>query len=304
MRTFDNFFLREIAGETRKPQERMRLSLPPEKAAAAARRAVAHAAVVWSLVAAPSSAIAAKDTIVRVLEPNKVKLEQAGIVTLAGSYTPKRLPGCFAYDPAAALRRALPPKTAVDVTVLPGKASNAKVAWIYRSKDNLLVQSSLVEGGWAQANARTDADDPRIATLQAKQAEAKAKQIGLWQDCDEAAAAEAARADRIDLDTQFEPLAGSEFEYGRVAPAAVSVATVVTAQSLPDPGDSKNCSDFDYFEDAKQFFDRYYPLYGDVAKLDGDNDGVPCQGLPHTPRRELYQAKSPRAEFRLRSGAG
>merc|ERR1711920_222446 len=48
---------------------------------------------------------------------------------------------------------------------------------------------------------------------------------------------------------------------------------------VPDPGDSKNCDDFKSYEEAKAWFDTYFPLYGDVAKLDDDHDGEPCEAL-------------------------
>ena len=237
-----------------------------------------------------------RDTVVKILEPNVVKLEKAGTVTLAGSSTPNKLPGCFAYNPAAAIRRSLPPKTAVDVETLPGKGSTGKsstLAWIYR-KEGALVQSTLVEGGWAKVVGK--GNDPRLETLRKQQADAVARKVGLWVDCDALAAAELAGTSsdnpKVDFETQFEPLPGSDFEYGRIAARAV-MATKAGGQPLTNPGDSKNCSDFQYFEEAKQFFDTYFPLYGDVAKLDVDNDLVPCPGLPHTPRRELYQSKAP-----------
>lgn len=47
-----------------------------------------------------------------------------------------------------------------------------------------------------------------------------------------------------------------------------------------NPGDTKNCSDFATWAQAKAWFDRYYPYYGDVAKLDADNDRDPCETLP------------------------
>ena len=48
---------------------------------------------------------------------------------------------------------------------------------------------------------------------------------------------------------------------------------------LPNPGDSKNCKDFASYGEAKAWFDKYYPVYGDVAKLDGNGDGRPCESL-------------------------
>jgi hypothetical protein len=43
------------------------------------------------------------------------------------------------------------------------------------------------------------------------------------------------------------------------------------------PGDTKNCSDFSTQRDAQAAFDYWYPAYGDVFKLDRDNDFVACE---------------------------
>ena len=50
-----------------------------------------------------------------------------------------------------------------------------------------------------------------------------------------------------------------------------------------NPGDSKNCSDFATYAQAKAWFDKYYPYYGDVAGLDSDGDRKPCETLPGAP---------------------
>lgn len=47
-----------------------------------------------------------------------------------------------------------------------------------------------------------------------------------------------------------------------------------------NPGDTKNCSDFATQREAQAWFDRYFPRYGDVAKLDSDGDGRACETLP------------------------
>ena len=44
-----------------------------------------------------------------------------------------------------------------------------------------------------------------------------------------------------------------------------------------------NCGDFDTYAEAKAWFDTYWPYYGDVAGLDGNNDLIPCQSLPGAP---------------------
>ena len=63
-----------------------------------------------------------------------------------------------------------------------------------------------------------------------------------------------------------------------------TVAPTTTTSAVPDnPGNTKNCSDFSTYPEAKAWFDTYYPYYGDVARLDGDDDGEPCESLPGDP---------------------
>ena len=64
--------------------------------------------------------------------------------------------------------------------------------------------------------------------------------------------------------------------------AATTTAPTTTTRSNipPNPGNTKNCSDFNTQAEAQAWFDRYYPHYGDVARLDGNNDGVVCVSLP------------------------
>ncbi|MDE0169778.1 MAG: S-layer homology domain-containing protein [bacterium] len=51
--------------------------------------------------------------------------------------------------------------------------------------------------------------------------------------------------------------------------------------TVPDnPGDTRNCGDFATQAEAQEWFDTYYPHYGDVAQLDRDNDGQVCESLP------------------------
>jgi hypothetical protein len=48
----------------------------------------------------------------------------------------------------------------------------------------------------------------------------------------------------------------------------------------PRPAD-RDCSDFRTQAEAQAFHDRYFPYYGDFARLDGsDNDGRACESLP------------------------
>ncbi|MGE3448824.1 MAG: excalibur calcium-binding domain-containing protein [Microbacteriaceae bacterium] len=52
----------------------------------------------------------------------------------------------------------------------------------------------------------------------------------------------------------------------------------------PNPGNTKNCGDFATYAEAKAWFETYFPHYGDVAQLDSDGDGIPCETLPGAPK--------------------
>ena len=66
-----------------------------------------------------------------------------------------------------------------------------------------------------------------------------------------------------------------------VPPTTVPPTTAPpTTAPVANPGDTRNCSDFSTQAEAQAWFDTYFPLYGDVARLDGNNDGVPCESLP------------------------
>jgi hypothetical protein len=52
---------------------------------------------------------------------------------------------------------------------------------------------------------------------------------------------------------------------------------------LSNPGNTKNCTDFADWQSANAWFQTYLALFGDVAGLDADFDGVPCETLPGAP---------------------
>ena len=66
-------------------------------------------------------------------------------------------------------------------------------------------------------------------------------------------------------------------------PPPPPTTTTTTKPIPPNPGDSKNCSDFATWSQAQAWFNTYYPHYGDVARLDQDNDLIACEGLPGAP---------------------
>ncbi len=58
-------------------------------------------------------------------------------------------------------------------------------------------------------------------------------------------------------------------------------STPVQPPPVPgNPGDTKNCGDFATQVEAQNWFDTYYPAYGDIAKLDADNNLLACESLP------------------------
>ncbi len=68
----------------------------------------------------------------------------------------------------------------------------------------------------------------------------------------------------------------------------ILVSTVVSRNcSAPpppaNPGDTKNCGDFSTWLQAQTWFLLYFPYYGDVARLDGNNNGIACESLPGAP---------------------
>ena len=188
-----------------------------------------------SCLALPSWAALETDLVVRVLDANTVKLERLGVVSMAGARTPSRLPDCFTYSPAAHLRQLIRPKETVQLQALPAKPKGTQV-FLYRARDGLFINEALVEGGWAKTaplKAGTAGELPSVTDqlqkLTAAQAAAKGTGAGLWVSCP--AAGEDATDD---LSDQFEPLDGSDFEYGRAAPRAASA--LAGAAALTNPG--------------------------------------------------------------------
>lgn len=51
----------------------------------------------------------------------------------------------------------------------------------------------------------------------------------------------------------------------------------------PNPGDAVNCSDFSTWRAAQNWYEKYFPYYGDVAHLDADHDRIACETLPGHP---------------------
>jgi hypothetical protein len=71
------------------------------------------------------------------------------------------------------------------------------------------------------------------------------------------------------------------------APTTSTSTTTTTMPSgppaRPPPSASVNCSDFPNWAAANAWFQYWYPVYGDIAGLDSNHDGVPCESLPGAP---------------------
>ena len=68
------------------------------------------------------------------------------------------------------------------------------------------------------------------------------------------------------------------------APAPVPAPVPQPGPVVPgNPGDVVNCSSFTTWRDAQNWYNTYFPYYGDVAKLDSDKDGTVCESLPGHP---------------------
>lgn len=73
---------------------------------------------------------------------------------------------------------------------------------------------------------------------------------------------------------------GGTSTFSETSPATRVCGPPKPAPTKPaNPGNTKNCSDFRTWAEANAWFQKYLPYYGDVAKLDADNDGIPCETL-------------------------
>ncbi len=199
-------------------------------------------------------------------------------------------------------------------------SGNAPKVWIVRDQDDLLVNRELVKSGYAFvrkgdpsvtfATSRTsNFGEMMMNELKQLEKDAKSQGLGIFKVCDEggiepssitsADATTTMSSNSAPFVAEFEPL---EFttttQWGDDGGKSILVSRdsnsyYSPSNPPPNPGDVKGCSDFETYEDALSWYEKYAPYYGDVAKLDRDGDGVPCPGLPHTSVRERYRMKRP-----------
>ena len=209
---------------------------------------------------------ASTDVVVRVMDSDRVKLERAGVVRLAGVRTPTRdVPVCYNREPGVKTRGMLSRGAKVEVEADDGDANI-----VVGGKS---VSETLVREGYAYATPRRrrESDGDYLASVLAEAQEAaKRDQRGLWRPCGDASpVVPVATFDDID----FQPTPTKD--YGDA------------------PAKYKSCAEFEFYEDALAIFERAPESVR--KRLDRDGDGVPCPGLPHTTDQERYRFKK-RAE--------
>jgi len=245
-----------------------------------------------------------KDTVVRVVNANTIKLEKLGLISLGAVQTPSgygasTFPECMSVNPSFKVKQLLPPKTPVYVVLLTEDSSTSSngnsraLVW----RDQELVNAELVRVGMAKPSKRGQAEAekklPGISVaLQQLQEDAQTKKKGLYTSCED----EKELRRSFDDEQQFEPLEWTlETKFFSDGGKPILRRNDVESETTKpnNPGDIKGCSDFSTYEDALKWFEYYRPWYGDVARLDRDGDGVPCPKLPHTRDQDLYRMKKP-----------
>lgn len=139
--------------------------------------------------------------------------------------------------------------------------------------DDTFINGQLVEEGFARAKAFP----PNVKFKEyfaSLEADARQSRRGLWAACEVGGSAPARSSAR-----SKSVVAGAASAAASRPAAGVGRPSSSPSPPLANPGDSKNCTDFGSYEEAKAWFDTYFELYGDVAKLDGNSNGIPCESL-------------------------
>jgi hypothetical protein len=230
-------------------------------------------------------------------------------VALAGIQAPTtttEYPTCLSNTPSSKLRQLLPPRSRVQIYKINSTVSNKnQPTTTTKKKKNIptvilqkqststpttedsknmtprSVNAQLVQLGYAQVrNTQRNNNNPDavlerlIPPLVTLQQQAMQQQLGVY-----------CSATSSNRNTFFV----AEFEDYQDPNGDDTTASTPP----PNPGDRVGCSDFETYEDSLRYYERYFPYYGDVARLDRDGDGIPCPKLPHTNNREQYRIKKP-----------
>lgn len=244
------------------------------------------------------------DVVVRVVDQNTVKLKRNGLISFAAIQTPSgfknnfQFPACMSKSPSSKVRQLLPAGKRVSVRFTDSDKSSSgrpRAALVVTNDETLLVNSELVRTGFAKPTSRGRDGCEQILPgftqqLLFFQKEAQDNAVGMFINCDLQQ-----QETMIATDDQFEPLEYTvQTKWGDDGGKQVLQQQKIGATERPlNPGDTKGCSDFDYYEDALRWYETFEPWYGNVAKLDPDHDGVPCPGLAHTRDQTKYRMKVP-----------
>ena len=268
------------------------------------------------------------DKVERILDANTIQLKKMGTVRLSDVRMPSVSSGstfqfssCYTKSPSYKIRQLLPSKTSVRVVVTAQNNSNNNSnkipqVVIIRNDDSLIINEELVKTGYAvvkktqsssssssssSASASASASQQRqildLESLKALQEQAKAQGIGIFTTC------EIENENDSKITAIFEPLERSvETIYGvdggrqqiRDETELIKKQKLSINPTNNPGGIIKGCSEFDTYEQALKWYEYYYKYYGyDIAKLDRNNDGIPCPGLSHTTSQEKYRMKVP-----------
>lgn len=199
--------------------------------------------------------------VVEVVDGDTVKLSVDGkreTVRLIGLDTPEtrdpRKPvQCFGREASARAKELLSGKS-VQLEYDPSQDRRDRFGRLlgYLRVDGALYNEQMIREGYA-LEYTYDTAHAYQREFRAAQAEAEAAGRGLW-------AAETCAGDPK-------------------RPAEGGGSKPAQAPGSARPAD-RDCSEFASYPEAKAFFDRYFPEYGDFANLDADGDGRPCTSLP------------------------
>ena len=158
------------------------------------------------------------------------------------------------------------------------------MAVVIRATDGQFVSQELVRAGFARVKSKSSSTLPTsvsyppskatltLADLQQLEKEARDQQKGLFKQC----SSDDNTASSTITEAIFEPLEWTtETQWGDDGGKTVRRKRDEPTPIPSNPGDKVGCSDFDTFEAALQYYERYFDYYGDVAKLDRRQLGVP-----------------------------
>jgi endonuclease YncB( thermonuclease family) len=244
-----------------------------------------------------------EDEVVRFIDSNTIKLKSKGLVSLAGIQIPSgynnrdKFPDCMSKSPFSKAKQYLPSGSKVMVKIVDTNNNLQPRCLIVTKSSGKLVNVELVREGFATTSNRGYDSIQKVLpefleTVSSLQEMAKEQGLGIYKRCEQIDFPDEEQFEELDyfVETQYQDDGGRQI---------VRQGKSIQGIPPPDPRPTSRaqklpiCADFDTYEDALTWFERYFPFYGDVAKLDKDGDGVPCSGLPHTKDQNKYRMKKP-----------